>query len=187
LTKEGDNIKNKYLKVTIFFLLFLILFTLPASIKGIQSNIQAKRIVTDVGIALDTYFKENCKQIVKIKNVSIMKMDFQIGGPTYEYGFDYYDGIWNKYSNGAGHRDIVKITMSNIDHCTTSETNLVFDNTKKYFVLEENNKNYGIKVSILGNFERFLLYIYCSIILLIDLIISLIWIVAIQRKRKINR
>lgn len=185
LTKEGENIKNKYTIVILFFFIFLIVLTSPVSIKAINSFVQTERIAKDVEEAINAYFKANCKPPILIRNLWIKKHDFRIGGPEFYYGFEYnYEGLWREYSDPAGGEDYIYISLSNQINCIKNDNKLVYDDTEKRIVIEDENKNYDINVWIWGSFERGLLLIYSGFIFIIDLLISIIWAVVIFVKAK---
>ncbi|OPA75135.1 hypothetical protein BVG16_21235 [Paenibacillus selenitireducens] len=171
----------------IFFVLFLVILTLPLSIKATTSYFQTKRLLRDVGIALESHFKENCTQEIRIENLWLTKRDFLIiGGPYFEYGFDYYTGgKWKKYEDRAGHQNNFSLLLNDNYFCSTSTNYLVYNDLNKTMVKDNFSENYAVKVSIWGNFEKQLLFLYGSIILIIDTLIAAVWcLIIFIRKRK---
>lgn len=140
----------------------------------------------DVEEAINSYFETNCNPPILIRNMWLKKQDFQIGGPSFIYGFEYYyNGLWREYSDHAGGDDYVYISLSlsNQIEWIKDGNRLVYDDTEKRIVKEE-NKNYHIKVWIWGGFERGLLLYFSGFIIIVDLLISIIWSIIIFVKAK---
>lgn len=165
----------------IFFIIFLIVFTLPLTVKAALSYYQTERIIRDVDVALKGHFKVNCTKNITIKNFWLKKVNtFVPGGAWFEYGFDYYiGGQWKKYEDRDGNDETFRLSINDKNFCSSNAKYFVYDNTTMKMVPIEQNEiinKYSIKVSIWSDFEKQLLLLYGQIILIIDIIITIIWI-----------
>ncbi|WP_152395235.1 hypothetical protein [Paenibacillus guangzhouensis] len=187
----GVKVIKNYKNPFVFFIIFLGVLTLPLTINASLSYFQTERITRDVGVALSEYFDGNGTRKVVIKDIWIKKLtSFLTGAKGFEYGFDYYsEDQWKKYEcRSEGNSKHFTFSI-NDDFTCSSSNNLVYDNNANAMVQIHQNdiyKDYSFKALIWDDFEKQLLLLYGFIVLVIDMIITLVWIIIRFIKGKIK-
>ena len=187
----GVNAIHQYKQPLIFFILFVVVLTLPSTIRFAESYIQTERISRDVGTALNEHYKG--KDII-IKNIWLRGyVSFLPGGGGTKYGFDYFsDGKWREFecSDGGKERLIFSLEENFSCYPDLDQNYLVYDDVSKKMVYHDilnSGQDYVMKVSIMSDFEEGILLIYTLFIMALALIISFVWMLIIymtNRRKK---
>ncbi len=130
---------------------------------------------------MKSHFKENCAQDIMIKNISLRKLNtFLVGGTGFEYGFEYYSGgEWKTYIDRDGNSNVVTLRIDDSFFCSNKRNYLVYNDVSRKMVQDDLSKDYSMEVWIWSDFEKSLLIYYGLIILVIDILITLIWLLRI--------